>query len=110
MTAPRLAAHGTYIGLTRGRHEMDRDANRAGVSAPETVAAENALEAPGNRAGRVSHAGPGESPGAILRNRRIVFVLCCALVWGVGSVGCWSKRASQPSPLNGPLHLIPARR
>ncbi|AWB21216.1 hypothetical protein DA075_10060 [Methylobacterium currus] len=45
---------------------MDRDADRAGVNAPETVAAENALEAPGNRAGRVNHAGPGESPGAKL--------------------------------------------
>lgn len=110
MTAPRPANHGIYIGPTRGCHEMDRDADRAGVNAPETVAAENALEAPGSRAGRVSHAGPGESPGAILRDRRIVFLLCCALVWAVGSAGCWSKRASQPNPLNGPLHLIPARR
>ncbi len=67
MTRPRpiAADSGTYIGLTRGRHEMDRDADRAGVNAPVKVAAENALEAPGNRAGRVSHAGPGESPGAI---------------------------------------------
>lgn len=66
MTRPAFAApNGTYIGLTRGRHEMDRDADRAGVNAPVTVAAENALEAPGNRAGCVNHAGPGASPGAV---------------------------------------------
>ncbi|BAQ49476.1 hypothetical protein [Methylobacterium aquaticum] len=104
------ADRGTYIGLTRGCHEIDRDADRACANAPVKVAVENALEAPGNRAGRVNHAGPGESPGAILRDRRIVFLLCCALVWAVGSAGCWSKRASQPNPLNGPLHLIPANR
>ncbi|AWN55041.1 hypothetical protein DK412_28315 [Methylobacterium sp. 17Sr1-1] len=87
---------------------MDRDADRAGVNAPVKVAAENALEAPGNRAGRVSHAGPGESPGAILLDRRIVFVLCCALVWTACVANGCSKRASQLNPLNGPLHILPA--
>ncbi|WP_157064307.1 hypothetical protein [Methylobacterium tarhaniae] len=77
MTLPRLIAaeRGACIGLTRGRHEMDRDAAPAPTSRGDgPVPAENALEALSctnrfkacGRAGRVTHAGPGASPGAKL--------------------------------------------
>lgn len=69
MTCPRPtpADRGTYIGLDRGRHEMDRDLEQPGATQAVKVPAESALKACAavGGAGRANHAGPGESPGAI---------------------------------------------
>lgn len=46
---------------------------------------------------------PPARPGLRVVLRGLAATLFCLLAWGIGTAGCWSKRASQPPPHTRPM-------